>query len=92
VANFGSGTISSYKFTKTGAVRLLDGKAALLGITSQPVDLDLAAKSQYVYLLLRGTGGVAAFKVHDDGSLTRRGPIVTGGLPVADGASGLAVY
>lgn len=92
VANFGSGTISSYKFTPAGAVRLLDGKAAFLGITSQPVDLDLAAKSRYVYLLLRGAGGVAAFKVQDDGSLTRRGPIVTGGLPVADGASGLAVY
>jgi 6-phosphogluconolactonase (cycloisomerase 2 family) len=92
VANFGSGTISSYKFTPTGAVSLLDGNAAFLGITSQPVDLDLAAKSRYVYLLLRGTGGVAAFKVRDDGSLTRRGPVVTGGLPKADGASGLAVY
>jgi 6-phosphogluconolactonase (cycloisomerase 2 family) len=92
VANFGSGTISSYEFTPNGAVRLLAGNAASLGITSQPVDLDLAAKSRYVYLLLRGTGGVAAFKVQDDGSLNRKGPIVTGGLPVADGASGLAVY
>ena len=92
VANFGSGTISSYEFTPNGAVRLLEGNAASLGITSQPVDLDLAAKSRYLYLLLRGTGGVAAFKVQDDGSLNRKGPIVTGGLPVADGASGLAVY
>ncbi len=92
IANFGSGTISSYGLADTGRVRLLDGRAAFLGINSQPVDLDLAAGSRYLYLLLRGTGGVAAFKVQDDGCLARRGPIVTGGLPVANGASGLAVY
>ncbi len=70
---------------------MIDGKAAVLGVNSQPVDLDLAAGSRYLYLLLRGTGEVAAFKVHDDGGLSPRG-VVTGGLPVADGASGLAVY
>ncbi len=91
-ANFGSGTISSYKLSRTGKLRLLDGKAAFLGIDSQPVDLDLAANSRFLYLLLRGTGGVAAFKVGDGGGLSRRGGVVTGGLPVADGASGLAVY
>lgn len=91
-ANFGSGTISSYRFTSTGKVRLIQGKAGFLGIKSQPVDLDLAAGSRYLYLLLRGTGGVAAFEVQADGSLSPRGRVVTGGLPVADGASGLAVY
>ncbi len=91
VANFGSGTISSYKFDSTGKVRLLDAKAASFGINSQPVDLNLAAKSRYLYLLLRGTGGVAALKIQDDGGLSRQG-LVTGGLPVADGASGLVVY
>lgn len=90
-ANFGSGTISSYKLTSKGEVRLMDGKAAFLGITSQPVDLDLAAQSRYLYLLLRGTGGVASFEIQDDGDLSPMG-VVTGGLPVADGASGLAVY
>ncbi|MBA3265618.1 MAG: beta-propeller fold lactonase family protein [Nocardioidaceae bacterium] len=91
VANFGSGTISSYRFTSTGKVRLIDGKAAFLGINSQPVDLDLAAKSHYLYLLLRGSGKVASFKIQDDGGLSSRG-VVKGGLPVADGASGLSVY
>jgi 6-phosphogluconolactonase (cycloisomerase 2 family) len=91
-ANFGSGTISTYRFTSSGDVRLADGNAAFLGINSQPVDLDLAANSRFLYLLLRGTGGVAAFAVQDDGSLSQRGRVVTGGLPVADGASGLAVY
>jgi len=90
-ANFGSGTISSYRFSSNGQVRLIDGNAAALGITSQPVDLDLAAGSRYLYLLLRGTGGVAAFRIQDEGGLSPLG-VVTGGLPVADGASGLAVY
>ena len=90
-ANFGSGTISSYRFINRGQVRLLDGKAAFLGIESQPVDMDLAANSHYLYLLLRGTGGVASFRIQDNGGLRPLG-VVTGGLPVADGASGLAVF
>jgi 6-phosphogluconolactonase (cycloisomerase 2 family) len=90
-ANFGSGTISSYRFNSAGEIRLVEGKAAFLGLLSQPVDLALTPNSRYLYLLLRGTGGVAAFEVQDDGGLSARG-VVTGGLPVADGASGLAVY
>lgn len=89
-ANFGSGTISSYRIGSAGKVRLTRGKAAFLGKLSQPVDLALTANSEYLYLLLRGTGGVASFKVND-GRLRPLG-VVTGGLPVADGASGLAVF
>jgi len=90
-ANFGSGTISSYRFSSTGKVRLIDGKAASLGALSQPVDLTLSADSRFLHLLLRGTGGVASFRIGEDGSLRSLG-IVTGGLPVADGASGLAAF
>lgn len=90
-ANFGSGTISSYRFNPAGEIRLMEGKAAVLGLLSQPVDLALTPDSRYLYLLLRGTGGVAAFEVLEDGVLSARGA-VTGGLPVADGASGLAVF
>ena len=90
VANFGSGTISSYKLNSEGKLRLIDGRAAFLGDMSQPVDLALSADGQYLYLLLRGTGGVAVFRVRG-GSLRPLGT-VTGGLPVADGASGLAAY
>ncbi len=91
IANFGSGTISTYRFNVAGQVRLLDGDAAFLGADSQPVDLALSADSRYLYLLLRGSGAVAAFEIQDDGSLSPRG-VVVGGLPVADGASGLAVF
>jgi len=90
-ANFGSGTISSYRFTSTGKVRLIDGKAAFLGLLSQPVDLALSEDSRYLYLLLRGTGAVAAFEIEDGGGLHSLG-VVKGDLPVADGASGLAVF
>jgi len=90
-ANFGSGTISSYSIAPSGALNLLNGAAALLGATSQPVDLSLSADGRYLYLLLRGTGAVAAFRIEGNGSLTPLG-VVAGGLPVADGASGLAAY
>ncbi len=90
-ANFGSGTISQYSIAANGTVTLTRGVAAYLGADSQPVDLAQTADSHYVYLLLRGTGAVASFSVEDGGWLK---PVdLTGrGLPVADGASGLAVY
>lgn len=90
-ANFGSGTISSYRYDYQGRVQLLNGKAAFTGLLSQPVDLALSADSHYLYLLLRGTGGVAGFEIQRGGTLRPLGT-VTGGLPVADGSSGLAAY
>ncbi|MDQ3663908.1 MAG: lactonase family protein [Actinomycetota bacterium] len=90
-ANFGSGTISSYRVSDGGSVRLLEARAASLGLLSQPVDLALRPNSRHLYLLLRGTGAVATFRIRDDGGLSQKG-LVRGGLPVADGASGLDVY
>ncbi len=90
-ANFGSGTISSYRIANDGKVTLKQGAAATLPTGSQPVDLAQTDDSGYLYLLLRGAGSVAQFKIGATGVLL---PIGTdkGGLPVADGASGLAVY
>jgi len=90
-ANFGSGTISSFGFNNSGALTLINGTAASLGDMSQPVDLSLSRNGRFLYQLLRGTGAVAAFRIENNGSLTSLGT-VTGGLPVADGASGLASY
>ncbi len=90
-ANFGSGTISSYSLSPSGTLTLLNGAAAFLGAMSQPVDIDLSADGRYLYQLLRGTGAVAAFRIEANGALTSLG-VITGGLPVADGASGLAAY
>lgn len=92
-ANFASGTISSYLLRENGRVELLNGAAAFSGITSQPTDLAFSTGSRYLYNLLRGTGGVAAFRVEADGSLDHLGVFGVGhGLPTADGASGLAAY
>ncbi len=90
-ANFASGTISSYRFNSSGGLVLIAGEAATLGDTSQPVDLSLSADGRYLHLLLRGLGGVASFRIEEGGRLTPLG-VVVGGLPVNDGASGLAGY
>lgn len=90
-SNFGSGTISSYRFEPSGALTLIDGSAAFFGDLSQPVDSSLTADGRYLYQLLRGTGAVAALRIRADASLAPLG-IVGGGLPVNDGASGLAAY
>jgi 6-phosphogluconolactonase (cycloisomerase 2 family) len=90
-SNFGSGTISSYRFDASGALTLIDGAAASLGNTTQPVDSDLSGDGRFLYQLLRGAGAVAAFRIENNGSLTALG-VVAGGLPVNDGASGLAAY
>ncbi len=90
-ANFGSGTISSYRIAEDGTVTLQQGNAADLGATSQPVDLAQTQDGAYLYQLLRGTGAVAQFAIGHNGALTPLG-VAQGGLPVADGASGLAVY
>ena len=90
-ANFASGTISSYRFDSSGGLVLINGKAAVLGDTTQPVDLALSADGRYLYLLLRGAGGVASFRIEEGGGLTPLG-VVVGALPVNDGASGLAAY
>lgn len=92
-ANFVSGTISSYALGNDGSVSLINGAAAFSGITSQPTDLAFDSETNYLYNLLRGTGGVSAFRVEADGSLTFLGVFGVGSaLPVADGASGLAAY
>lgn len=91
MSNFGSGTISSYSFNAAGAITLINGSAASFGNTSQPVDSSFSQDGRYFYQLLRGFGAVAAFRVENNGSLTSLG-MVTGGLPVNDGASGLAAY
>lgn len=90
-ANFGSGAISSYSISSSGKIRVIDGKAGFLGAISRPVDLALSTDGHYLYLLLRGTGGVAAFRIQRHGGRYPLG-VITGGLPAADGASGLGVF
>lgn len=92
-ANFASGTLSTFTLNDNGSVALLNGVAASSGLKSQPTDLAFDTQTRYLYNLLRGTGGVAGYRVETDGSLTALGVFGVGGaLPIADGASGLAAY
>ncbi len=89
-ANFATGNISSYRSTRNGRLDLINGAAAVLGITSEPTDIRISKDGRFFYVVLRGTGEIAAFRIEEDGSLTPRGTV--GGLPANTGASGLAAY
>lgn len=92
-ANFASGSVSSYRLGANGTARLIDGADIFFGGKSEPTDLAFSTGSRYLYDLLRGTGGVAAFEVQADGTLKNLGVFGVGGaLPIANGASGLAAY
>ena len=90
-ANFATGTVSSFRFEPSGNVELINGRAAVLGLTSQPTDIRISEDGHFFYVLLRGAGEVAAFRLEENASLTPLGR-VSGGLPVNTGASGLAAY
>ena len=92
-ANFVSGSIASYSVSPDGSVTLINGQAALPGTTSNPVDLAISDDGQFLYDLLRGTGGVEGWKIERDGSINSVGIFgVGGGLPINNGASGLAAF
>ncbi|KAH8801734.1 hypothetical protein F5884DRAFT_807696 [Xylogone sp. PMI_703] len=92
-ANFVSGTVASYSVAANGTVSLLNGRAAFPGIDSNPVDLAVTPDGTFLYNLLRGTGAVTGWKINNNGILTELGVFGEGqGLPVNNGASGLAVY
>ncbi|PNP57491.1 hypothetical protein THARTR1_02489 [Trichoderma harzianum] len=93
-ASFVTSAISSYSVAKNGTATLIKGDAALTGDGSEPVDLALSSDGTYLYNLLRGSGAIAAWKIQADGSLQSIGGSFGKGqgIPVADGASGLAAY
>ncbi|CAN5643609.1 hypothetical protein BH18VER1_BH18VER1_15460 [soil metagenome] len=72
---------------------LLNQAAADTGLLSQPTDLAFSDGNGFLYNLLRGTGGVAGFRVTSSGALAPLGTYGVGkGLPIANGASGLVAY
>ena len=85
-SNTGSGSVSSYELTSSGALSLLDSVAANTGAMSAPIDMALNNGSRYLYVHAAGLQTVEAFRVEPDGSLTLIGSF--GGLPF--GAQGIA--
>ena len=85
-----SGTISGYRIRRNGELSLLnaDGVAAETG--NDPVDLAITKNRRFLYAVNAGDGTVSMFRVNRwNGSLTALGTV--GGLPVYDGAAGIAV-
>ncbi|PTB37148.1 uncharacterized protein TrAFT101_010882 [Trichoderma asperellum] len=93
-ASFITNAISSYKVAANGTATLIQEVAASPGEGTEPVDLALSADGQYLYNLQRGGGAISGWKIQADGSLkTLSNSFGAGqGIPVADGASGLAAY
>ena len=81
VTNTGSGSISGYAIDVDGKLALLnqDGRTALTGAGSSPIDLAFTPSGQFLYSLNGGTSTISAFLTLADGSLVPLGTI--GGLP-----------
>jgi len=86
--NNGSSTVSAYRVSSDGRLSLIDGEAGHSG--DNPVDLGLTRDGRFLYTVNAGAGTLSAFAVDPaSGSLRALGEI--GGLPVHDGAVGIAV-
>lgn len=83
--NTGSGSISSYRIDKDGAITLLDAQAGLTGDGSSPIDMTLSNNGRYLYALGAGSHTISIFRVKEDGSL-----VALGDVSVPEGAVGLA--
>lgn len=87
-ANAGSGSISGFRVGPTGSLELLDadGRTAVTGDGSHPVDLAQSHDGRFLYSLANGDGTLHGFRVNENGSLQ---PVtVLNGIPTS--AGGLA--
>jgi 6-phosphogluconolactonase len=83
-ANYTSGSISSFRIGEDGSLRLMTATA---GTTehpansqgSTPLDERISPDGRYLYLVLPGSGKVAAWQIRTDGSLRKVGEFP--GLP-----------
>jgi 6-phosphogluconolactonase len=81
--------LSGYHIRRNGRLSLLDsnGVTALTG--AAPVDIAISPNGRFLYNVNAFSGTVSAFQVNKaDDSLTALGEI--GGLPIDDGAVGIA--
>jgi 6-phosphogluconolactonase (cycloisomerase 2 family) len=84
--NTGSGSISGYRISHDGRLTILnaDGRTAVTGPGSSPIDLALSLGSRFLYSLDSGDHKISAFHVNSDGSLAPLGavavPLTANGL------------
>ena len=86
-SNTGSGTVSGYRVSCRGDLRLLDrdGVTGITGKGSNPIDMALSTNSHFLYTLNSGNGTISAFRVKYDGSLVA----LPGASGIPSGAAGL---
>ena len=91
VSNNVSGTISSYRVARDGSLILRQAIAGEGELNrTKPVDLAMTRNGGFLYSLNAGTGTISMFRVNrSNGGLIPLGEI--GGLPVNDGAFGMAI-
>jgi 6-phosphogluconolactonase (cycloisomerase 2 family) len=87
-ANAGSGSLSGFSVSPSGALTLLDpsGVTASLGATSHPLDETVSSGGEFLYNLTDGLHRITGFRINANGSLTQVDQIA--GLP--SGAAGIA--
>jgi len=87
-ANAGSGSISGFSVAHDGSLKLLnaDGRTAVTGDGSHPVDMAQSRDGRFLYNLANGNGTIQGFRIGNDGSLD---PVtIVSGIPTS--AAGLA--
>jgi 6-phosphogluconolactonase (cycloisomerase 2 family) len=82
-ANYTSGTLSSFRVGDDGSLTLLDAQAGLTDERagapsaskqgSTPLDLGISPDGRFLYDVLPGSGRVGAWRIEDDGRLTKIG-------------------
>ncbi len=86
-------TVTGYRVSRNGGLRLLDADGVTAATGLHPVDLALTPNGRFLYTLNAGAGTVSSFAINRfDGSLIALGEI--GGLPTEEeggGAVGIAV-
>ncbi len=89
VSNNLSASLSSYTVGKDGSLTLL---ASVAGSDNGPNDMAVAREGNtgFLYTLASGGGTVDAYRINSNGSLTAVGSVP--GMPVNDGAQGLAAF
>jgi len=70
-ANAGSGSLSGFSVSRNGTLKLLnaDGRTAVTGDGSHPVDMAQSRDGKFLFGLANGDGTLHAYKVGRDGSL-----------------------
>lgn len=83
------GTISSFRLNPDGSMTPLEHQAAQVGVGS--ADITLAEGGRYLYALNTIEGNVKAYRVQDDGGLTRIDRVGKG-LPAGEQVGGIASF